>query len=245
MGRWGLAELPAPPANVVGLMTHLATADSDPAFAAAADRALPRGDRAVRAPDPPRREQRRRAPHPRRALRRGALRDRALRHLAVRHRSGGGRAAPGALVAQPSRAGEAAPARREHRLRPPLRRRAADVDRHRPARLRGRLPARHDRHGGARRRRAAPRRRHRLDGRLRGASSTASSQSGTPVTIVGDGLLIERHAAQAETIGYEIACGINSSPERASRRIVESSRRPRCRDARTRPRAGRAPSRAR
>src|SRR5438094_1034305 len=34
MGRWGLAELPEPPANVVGLMSHLATADSDPAFAA-------------------------------------------------------------------------------------------------------------------------------------------------------------------------------------------------------------------
>jgi alanine racemase len=35
MGRWGLAELPAPPANVVGLMSHLATADSDPEFAQA------------------------------------------------------------------------------------------------------------------------------------------------------------------------------------------------------------------
>ena len=34
MGRWGLAELPELPANVVGLMTHLATADSDPDFAA-------------------------------------------------------------------------------------------------------------------------------------------------------------------------------------------------------------------
>src|SRR5436305_1665969 len=33
MGRYGLAELPAPPAEVVGLMTHLATADSDPEFA--------------------------------------------------------------------------------------------------------------------------------------------------------------------------------------------------------------------
>jgi alanine racemase len=33
MGRWGLSELPKPPAEVVGLMTHLATADSDPAFA--------------------------------------------------------------------------------------------------------------------------------------------------------------------------------------------------------------------
>jgi alanine racemase len=33
MGRYGLAELPPPPAEVVGLMTHLATADNDPAFA--------------------------------------------------------------------------------------------------------------------------------------------------------------------------------------------------------------------
>src|SRR5881296_3275318 len=29
MGRWGLSELPKPPAEVVGLMTHLATAYSD------------------------------------------------------------------------------------------------------------------------------------------------------------------------------------------------------------------------
>jgi alanine racemase len=33
MGRWGLGELPALTRNVVGLMTHLATADTDPAFA--------------------------------------------------------------------------------------------------------------------------------------------------------------------------------------------------------------------
>ena len=33
MGRWGLRELEAPARNVVGLMTHLATADSDLAFA--------------------------------------------------------------------------------------------------------------------------------------------------------------------------------------------------------------------
>jgi alanine racemase len=33
MGRYGLEELPAPPAEVVGLMTHLATADDDPEFA--------------------------------------------------------------------------------------------------------------------------------------------------------------------------------------------------------------------
>jgi len=33
MGRWGVAELPSLDRRVVGLMTHLATADSDPAFA--------------------------------------------------------------------------------------------------------------------------------------------------------------------------------------------------------------------
>ncbi len=35
MGRWGVAELPAPAREVVGVMTHLATADSDPAYARA------------------------------------------------------------------------------------------------------------------------------------------------------------------------------------------------------------------
>ena len=33
MGRYGLSELPTPPVEVVGLMTHLATADTDPDFA--------------------------------------------------------------------------------------------------------------------------------------------------------------------------------------------------------------------
>jgi alanine racemase len=32
MGRYGLSELPSPPAEVVGLMTHLATAESDASF---------------------------------------------------------------------------------------------------------------------------------------------------------------------------------------------------------------------
>jgi alanine racemase len=33
MGRWGVSELRAPSRSVVGLMTHLATADTDPGFA--------------------------------------------------------------------------------------------------------------------------------------------------------------------------------------------------------------------
>ena len=32
MGRWGLSELPVPPVEVVGLMSHLATADTDAAY---------------------------------------------------------------------------------------------------------------------------------------------------------------------------------------------------------------------
>jgi alanine racemase len=32
MGRWGLSELPVPPVEVVGLMSHLATADCDAAY---------------------------------------------------------------------------------------------------------------------------------------------------------------------------------------------------------------------
>jgi alanine racemase len=32
MGRWGLSELPAPTRDVVGVMSHLASAEADPAF---------------------------------------------------------------------------------------------------------------------------------------------------------------------------------------------------------------------
>jgi alanine racemase len=44
--------------------------------------------------------------------------------------------------------------------------------------------------------------------------------AGTPVTLVGDGLLLEEHAAVAGTINYELACEINGDPRRAERRIV-------------------------
>jgi alanine racemase len=45
--------------------------------------------------------------------------------------------------------------------------------------------------------------------------------SGTPVTLIGDGLLVESHAARAGTINYEITTGIRSSPERARRVFVD------------------------
>jgi len=44
---------------------------------------------------------------------------------------------------------------------------------------------------------------------------------GTPVTLIGDGLLAEQHAGVAGTINYEITTGIRSSSERARRVFVD------------------------
>jgi alanine racemase len=46
-------------------------------------------------------------------------------------------------------------------------------------------------------------------------------QVGTPVTLVGDGILIEEHARVADTIGYEIAVGLNTGSGRARRVVVD------------------------
>ena len=45
---------------------------------------------------------------------------------------------------------------------------------------------------------------------------------GTPVTIVGGALPLEAHAAHAGTITYELACGIDSSPARATRAVIDA-----------------------
>jgi alanine racemase len=45
---------------------------------------------------------------------------------------------------------------------------------------------------------------------------------GTPVTIIGPGVPLEEHARVAGTITYELACHLDSSPERARRVIVDS-----------------------
>lgn len=44
---------------------------------------------------------------------------------------------------------------------------------------------------------------------------------GTPVTIVGPGVALEEHARVAGTITYELACGVDSSPTRARRVLVD------------------------
>jgi alanine racemase len=45
---------------------------------------------------------------------------------------------------------------------------------------------------------------------------------GTPVTLVGHGVLVEDHARVAETINYEIVCGIDTSPARARRVVLDA-----------------------
>jgi alanine racemase len=45
---------------------------------------------------------------------------------------------------------------------------------------------------------------------------------GTPVTIVGHGMLLEEHARVANTITYELAARINTSPTRARRVVTDS-----------------------
>lgn len=45
---------------------------------------------------------------------------------------------------------------------------------------------------------------------------------GTPVTIVGRGVCVEDHARVAGTINYELVCGIDSSPLRSRRIVVDA-----------------------
>ena len=45
--------------------------------------------------------------------------------------------------------------------------------------------------------------------------------AGTPVVLLGDGILAEEHARVAGTINYEFVCGVNSDPTRARRTVVD------------------------
>jgi alanine racemase len=42
------------------------------------------------------------------------------------------------------------------------------------------------------------------------------------VTLIGDGVLADDHARVAGTISYELACGIDPSPTRARRTVVDA-----------------------
>lgn len=46
-------------------------------------------------------------------------------------------------------------------------------------------------------------------------------EEGAPVTLVGDGLFVEEHARVLGTINYEVTCGIVADPRRAVRTVVD------------------------
>jgi alanine racemase len=219
MGRWGLAELPPPAANVVGLMSHLATADTDPAFARQQI------------------EKFRAATEPYSHLTRHIANSAAALQLPDA-RFDAARCGIALYGISPFNTDPT-----EHDLRPALswQSRLARVFLLQPGESTG-----YGRRFVAERptwigivpvgyadgfRRDMTGTEVLVDGESRGAVGTVSMDAvaveldrelsvGTPVTIVGDGLLIERHAWVAGTIGYEIACGINSDPTRARRVIT-------------------------
>jgi alanine racemase len=45
---------------------------------------------------------------------------------------------------------------------------------------------------------------------------------GAPVVLLGHGVLAEAHARVAETINYELVCGIESGPLRARRTVIDA-----------------------
>jgi alanine racemase len=72
----------------------------------------------------------------------------------------------------------------------------------------------------------------RVGGELREVVGTVSMDSfavrldralpvGTPVVLLGHGVLAESHARVAETINYEIVCGIDADPRRARRTVID------------------------
>jgi alanine racemase len=221
MGRWGLSELPAPTAEVVGLMSHLATADSDKDFARTQ---VERFEQAS-------------AAHPH-----------LIRHIA---NSAGALRLPeshldaarcGVAIYGLSPFGEP-PA--TDGLEPALRwdSHLAQVRRLAPGESTGygrRFVAeeptwvgivpvgyadgfRRDLTGAGVRVAGEPRR----------VVGTVSMDAlaveldrelpvGTPVTLVGHGVLLEDHARVADTINYELSTGINSSPTRARRVVLDA-----------------------
>jgi alanine racemase len=221
MGRWGLSELPKPSAEVVGLMTHLATADSDPAFA---EQQVARFREATE----PYSDLMRHAANSAAALRIPSSRFDAARC--------------GVALYGLSPFGED-PA--DDGLEPALSWRSylAQVKQLQPGESTGygrRFLAEEPTWIGIVPVGYADGFRRDLTGtevRVSGEPSrvvgTVSMDAfaveldheepvGAPVTILGPGVLAEAHAQVAETINYELVCGINRDPRRARRSVVDA-----------------------
>jgi alanine racemase len=221
MGRYGLSELPAPPAGVVGLMTHLATADSDLDFAR---QQLARFETATAEYS---------------HLTRHAANSAATLRLPESHfdavRCGGAiyglspfNTDPGVDGLEPVLSWQSTLA--QVRLLQPgestgyLRRFIAEQ----PTWV-GIVPVgyadgfRRDLTGAE----------VRVGGELRRVVGAVSMDSfsvqldrelpvGTPVVLLGHGVLAEAHAAVADTINYELLSGIQSDPLRARRSVIDA-----------------------
>ena len=221
MGRWGLSELPALSAEVVGVMTHLATADSDPAFARAQ---LERFDEATRELS---------------GLIRHAANSAAALRLPESHLDAA-RCGIALYGLSPFNELPAADG-----LEPALRWDSylAQVRRLGPGESTGygrRFQADAETWIGIVPvgyadgfRRDLTGTQVRVGGEPRRAVGTVSMDAfaveldrelpvGTPVTLLGHGVLAEDHARVADTINYEIVCGIESGPLRARRTVLDA-----------------------
>ena len=220
MGRWGLSELPAPGRSVVGLMTHLATADSDRSFASE------QLERFLRATEPYAGRYVRHAANSAAALVMAETRLDAVRcGIALYGIDPMGHDA--------TRWG----------LRPALRWESelAQVRRLAPGDSTGygrQFVAKEEAWIGIVPVGYADGFRRDLTGtevvaggmRVRVVGTVSMDafavllpgpvDRGAPVTLVGDGVTLEAHAAVAETMGYELACGIRVAPGRGTRVVV-------------------------
>jgi alanine racemase len=221
MGRYGLSELREPPLRVVGLMSHLATADSDHAFA---EQQIERFREAT-------------AAYP------GYLRHIANSAAALRIPSGRFDAARCGIALYGLSPFGTDPA--EDGLEPALtwHSELALVRLLKPGQSTGYrrtfvaeqptwigiVPVGY----GDGFRRDLTGTQVRVDGELRPVVGTISMDSfavelpgplavGTPVTLIGHGVPAEVHARVAGTLTYELTCGINSNPLRARRTVVDA-----------------------
>ena len=221
MGRWGLSELPTPTREVVGVMSHFASADCDAAFTelqterfAAATAGFPELTRHL-------------------ANSAGALRYPAARFDAARC---------GIALYGISPFGESPAA---DGLEPALRwdSQLAQVKLLQPGESTG-----YGRRWTAERptwigivpvgyadgfRRSLTGTEVRVGGELCRVVGTISMDAfavelprelpvATPVTLIGHGVEVEAHARVADTIGYELVTGLDSSPERTRRVVIDS-----------------------
>jgi alanine racemase len=221
MGRWGLAELPQLGPDVVGLMSHLATADSDPDFA---EEQVER----FRAATEPYAGLMRHVANSAAALRLPSARfDAARCGVALYGLSpfGDDPAADGLEPALSWRSYLAQVKRLEVGQSTGYGRRFVAE---RPTWI-GIVPVgygdgfRRDLTGTEVRVSGEPR-------RVVGVISMdafaveleGEEPAGAPVTILGHGVLAEAHARVADTINYELTCGIDADPRRARRVVVDA-----------------------